>query len=213
MAAMTDNDTAPMIGIDPAHISTQERYKLMIGSIVPRPIAWVSTLSPKGVPNLAPFSFFNAVCSEPPIISVSIMRRGSDGQKKDTLNNIEATGEFVVQIVSEPLVQAMNQTAAEYPPNISEFEAAGLTPLPAVRVKPYRVAEALIHLECKLHQIVTLGEHVGGGSLVLGRIVYTHFSPDVYHEGRIDSARLQPVARLAGNGYVRVTDTFELPRP
>lgn len=203
----------PMIDIDPDTLSNQERYKLLIGSVLPRPIAFVSTISPEGVPNLAPFSFFTGVCSNPMIICFSPMIRGSDGQKKDTLRNIEATGEFVVHVVTEAIVEQMNQTAAEYPPEVSEFEMAGFTPVPSQKVKPFRVKESPVQMECRLHQIVPLGEDVGCSSLVLGRVVQLHVSPDVYQEGKIITAKLKPVARLAGSSYARVTDTFDLERP
>ncbi len=202
-----------MIDIDPENLTNQERYKLLIGSVLPRPIAFVSTLSQDGIPNLAPFSFFTGLCSTPLMIGFSPMRRGSDGEKKDTLRNIEETGEFVVQIVSEGIVEAMNQTAAEYPPEINEFEMAGLTPIPSTKVRPYRVKESPIQMECILHQIVPLGDGIGSANWVIGRVVEIHIAPEVYQEGRIITAQLKPVARLAGNSYARTTDTFDLERP
>jgi flavin reductase (DIM6/NTAB) family NADH-FMN oxidoreductase RutF len=202
-----------MIDIDPESLTNQERYKLLIGSILPRPIAFVSTLSPEGIPNLAPFSFFTGVCSSPLIVCFAPMIRGSDGQKKDTLRNIEQTQEFVLHVVTEDIVQQMNQTAAEYPADVSEFDASGLTPIPSEKVKPFRVKESPIQMECILHQIVSLGETVGSGSLVLGRVVQLHFSEDVYQDGKILTQKLKPVARLAGSSYAKVTDTFDLERP
>lgn len=202
-----------MIDIDPESIPNQDRYKLLIGSVLPRPIAFVSTLSPDGTPNLAPFSFFTGVSSNPLTICFCPMIRSSDGQKKDTLKNIEATGEFVVHVVSEDIAIPMNQTAAEYPPGVNEFEMAGLTPIPSVKVKPFRVKESPIQMECKLHQIVTVGDDIGGGSIVIGRVVLIHFSPDVYENGKIITSKLKPIARLAGSSYARVTDTFDLERP
>lgn len=202
-----------MIDIDPSTLSNQERYKLLIGSVLPRPIAFVSSMSPEGVPNLAPFSFFTGVCSSPLIICFSPMRRSSDGGKKDTLQNIEATQEFVVHVVTEAMAEKMNQTAAEYPPEVSEFEAVGLTPIPSEKVKPFRVKESPIQMECKLNQIVNLGEHIGAGSLVLGEVIQIHISPEIYQDGKIITAKLKPIARLAGNSYARVTDTFDLERP
>lgn len=209
---MSKVDTV-MIDLDPNTLSNQERYKLLIGSIVPRPIAFVSTMSPQGVANLAPFSFFTACGSSPMRVCFVPMTRSSDGQKKDTLKNIEATKEFVVHIVSEDMALAMNQTSAEYPPEVSEFEAAGLTPIPSLKVKPPRVKEAKIQMECTLHQLVELGTGIGEGTIVIGNVVALHFDDTVYQEGRIDLTALQPVARLAGSGYARTTDTFELPRP
>jgi flavin reductase (DIM6/NTAB) family NADH-FMN oxidoreductase RutF len=202
-----------VIDIDPETLSNQERYKLLIGSVLPRPIAFVSTLSPEGKPNLAPFSFFTGVCSSPLVICFAPMRRGSDGEKKDTLRNIEATGEFVVHVVTESIAEKMNRTSAEYPYGVSEFEMSGLTPIPSDKVKPYRVKESPIQMECVLHQLVNLGDTVGAGSLVLGRVVQLHYSTDVYQDGKIILEKLKPVARLAGNAYARVTDTFAMERP
>lgn len=207
-------DFSDFLTIDPSQISQQENYKLIIGSVLPRPIAFVSTVSPEGVPNLAPFSFFNAVCSKPPTLLFCPTYRGSDGVKKDTLVNIEATGEFVVNVVSESIVEAMNQTAAEYPYGVSEFEQSGLTSTPSVVVKPPRVLESPVSMECKLQQIIPVGEGgVGSGFVVLGTIVQYHIRQDVYENGRIDVKKLAPVARLAGAAYCPVRDVFELPRP
>lgn len=203
----------PMIDLDPDALSNQERYKLLIGSVLPRPIAFVSTMSPDGIPNLAPFSFFTGVCSSPLMVCFSPMIRSSDAQKKDTLKNIEATGEFVLHVVTEAMAEPMNQTAAEYPSEVSEFEMAGLTPIPSTKVKPFRVKESPIQMECTLHQIVNLGEGIGSAHLVIGRVVAMHITPEVYENGRILTAKLKPIGRLAGNSYTRVTDTFDLERP
>jgi flavin reductase (DIM6/NTAB) family NADH-FMN oxidoreductase RutF len=202
------------VTLDTQTLPFAQAYKLMIGSIVPRPIAWVSTLSPSGVPNLAPFSFFNGVCSNPPSLLFCPVRRGTDGAKKDTLTNLEANGEFVVNVVTEHNVGLMNQTSAEYPPEVSEFTEAGVTPLPSVLVKPPRVAESPIHFECKLLQVVPVGDgSVGSGCVVIGEIVRFHAHETVYQNGRIDLAALAPVARLAGSAYCPVRDVFELARP
>jgi flavin reductase (DIM6/NTAB) family NADH-FMN oxidoreductase RutF len=200
--------------IDPGAMAWRDAYKLMVGSIVPRPIAWVSTVSPDGVLNLAPFSFFTAVAAEPMTICFSPMRRGSDGAKKDTLANIEATGEFVVNIVSERLVEAMNLTSSEFGPEVDEFAEAGLTPAPSVVVKPPRVGEALVAYECKLLQVVHVGEaRPGAGALVLGTVHRLHVADEVLDQGRIKLDVLQPVGRMAGSDYVRCTDLFSLTRP
>lgn len=204
----------PFITIDPAQNSSQDNYKLLIGSVLPRPIAFVSTQSVDGALNLAPFSFFTAVCSDPPTILFCPMVRGSDGEKKDTLRNIEATGEFVVNVVSEDIVSPMNATAAEFPFGVSEFTEAGLTPAPSVVVKPPRVLESPVSLECKLQQIIPVGAGgVGSGNLVLGTVVQFHVRQDLYHAGRIDTALLKPVARLAGSAYCPVREVFEVARP
>ncbi len=202
------------ITIDPAQNSNQDNYKLLIGSIVPRPIAFVSTLSKDGVPNLAPFSFFTGVCSNPPTILFCPMLRGSDGQKKDTLVNIEETGEFVVNVVDEEIVGKMNLTASEFSSDVDEFVEAGLTPIPAKVVKPPLVLESPLSMECKLQQVLYVGEgDVGSGSVVLGTVVRFHVRRDLYDAGRIDITHLKPVARLAGSAYCPVRETFDLQRP
>lgn len=198
--------------LDAAELSPQEAYKLLIGAIVPRPIAWVSSLSPAGVANLAPFSFFTAVAANPPTVCFAPMRR-SDGTAKDTLNNVAATGEFVVNIVSEPLVEAMNLSSQQFPADESEFAATGLTAAPSRDVKPPRVAESLVQFECQVHSIVTVSAAPLGGSLVIGRIVGFWVDERIYQNGRIDLGGLQPIGRCAGQVYCRVTDTFELARP
>lgn len=200
--------------IDPGTMSWRDAYKLMIGSILPRPIAWVSTISPDGVPNLAPFSFFTAVAANPMTICFSPLRRGGDGGKKDTLHNIESTGEFVVNIVSESLAERMNLTSADVAPEVDEFETAGLTPAPSAVVKPPRVGESLVAYECKLLQVVHVGgAEAGAGALVLGTVLRLHVADEVLEEGRIKLDVLQPVGRMAGNDYVRCTDLFSMRRP
>ena len=202
------------ITIDPTANTNQDNYKLLIGSVVPRPIAFVSTLSKEGLHNLAPFSFFTGVCSNPPTILFCPMIRGSDGQPKDTLRNIQETGEFVVNVVSESIVAQMNRTAAEFPPDVDEFAEAGLTPVPSVLIQPPRVLESPLSMECTLQQIVDVGAGgVGSGCVVLGTVVRFHIREDLYESGRISTEGLQPVARLAGAAYCPVRDIFELERP
>lgn len=198
--------------LDPTTISTQDAYKFLIGAIVPRPIAWVSTVSATGVPNLAPFSFFNAVCANPLTVSFAPMRR-ADGSKKDTLVNVEETGEFVVNVATEPLVEAINLSSATLGPDDSEFAIAGLTPAPSRLVKPPRVSESPIQFECQVTQIVTISDAPLGGSIVIGQVVALHIDERLYDQGRIDMAALKPIGRCAGLVYCRVTDTFELARP
>ena len=198
--------------IDPSALEQREVYKLLIGAVVPRPIAWVASVSATGQPNLAPFSYFNVACADPPTLLFCPSRR-ADGTKKDTLLNIEATGEYVIHIVDESRVEAMNLTSAEYPPGTNEFEVAGLTPAPSVEVRVPRVAEAPIAFECRLFQIVPVGDDATGGEVVIGRVVLIHVRDDVRSETYIDLAALRPVARLAGNGYARINDTFDLARP
>ncbi len=200
--------------INPNDLPHREVYKLMTGAIVPRAIAWVSSVNADGQPNLAPFSFFTAVCSLPPTILFCTSVRNTDGDFKDTLHNIRATGEFVVNFVTEALAEQMNITATELPANVNEFERAGLTPEPSQVVNVPRVAESPIHFECKLNQVVTISDAPGGGSIVLGTIVHMHISETIYREGnKIDFAAYQPVGRLAGAGYTRVNDLFDMLRP
>jgi flavin reductase (DIM6/NTAB) family NADH-FMN oxidoreductase RutF len=211
---MSKNERRIKLELSPETTPWQSLYKIMLGSIVPRPIGWVSTVDTEGRHNLAPFSFFNAVCANPPTLLFCSGVRSTDGSSKDTLINIRATGEFVVNIVSESLAEAMNLTAGEYPADVDEFELARLTPAPSVVVHPPRVAESLIQFECKLTQIVEVSDQPGGGSVVIGRIVYIHVHDDVLiGTDKIDIAKLQPIGRLAGTSYTRVNDIFDIVRP
>ena len=192
-------------------------YKLIAGSIVPRPIAWVSSIDADGVRNLAPFSFFNAVSAAPPVLMFCpAIREASEGllPTKDTLENIRATGEFVVNIVSDETVEAMNATAAQLPPHVDEFLHAGLTPVACERVRAPRVGEAKVAFECRLRQIVEISREVMGGSLVLGDILCIHMREDVLGQNfRVLPEQLRAVGRLAGSGYAHTSDRFELRRP
>jgi flavin reductase (DIM6/NTAB) family NADH-FMN oxidoreductase RutF len=199
---------------NPQELAWQSIYKLMIGSIVPRPIGWISTVDLDGRPNLAPFSFFNAVCPNPPHVVFCPMIRGTDSAHKDTLRNLQATGEFVVNIITEELAEAMNLTSTELPASINEFELAGLVAEPSVRVRPPRVAASPVHYECQVAHILEFGDHPGGGAAVIGQVLHLHVSDSVLiGEDKIDLARLKPIGRLAGSAYCRVTDVFELTRP
>lgn len=200
--------------IDPTKQSVKDNYKLMIGSILPRPIGFVSTKSADSIDNLAPFSFFNGVCSNPPTISFCPARRGKNGEIKDTLKNIQDTGVFALNIVSESFAPEMVSTATEFPPDISEFDESGLTPVSCEKIDVMRVGESKISFECELNQIIEIGDgSPGSGFLVLGTIVLFHVSDDLYENGRIDLEKLQPIGRLAGaNGYCRISDRFEIKR-
>ncbi|MEW9104362.1 flavin reductase family protein [Paenibacillus sp.] len=199
--------------ITPHELHWRDAYKLMIGSILPRPIAFVSTIDLNGTANLAPFSFFTAICAEPLLICFAPMRRGTDGCKKDTLVNIEATGEFVVNIVGEQIVEPMNETAVEFDPEVDEFQTAGLTPIPSEVIRPYRVKESGIHLECVVHDILHFGDQPGAGSLVIGKVVLMHINDELYADGKINMEKLLPIGRMAGQVYTRAAaDTFMLER-
>ena len=198
---------------DPTEHPLLETHKLMIGSIVPRPIAFVSTLSKDGFENLAPFSYFNGICSNPPSIMFCPARRGYDGKTKDTLNNIRDTEEFAVNIVSEDFAEQMVSTSTDFEPEVNEFEISGLTPEPCQKIAPPKVAEAKISFECKLNQIVPVGnEGPGGGFVIIGPIVLFHIDDDVYEDGYINLEKLRPIGRLAGNMYTRTTDKLEIIR-
>ena len=199
--------------VDPKEAGWLNTYKLLIGAIVPRPIAFVSTLSREGIPNLAPFSFFTAVSANPPVICFSPMRRRGSMPHKDTLHNITITREFVVNIVSEEFAQQMNITSAEFPPEVDEFEAAGLTPIPSDLVKPPRVKESHVHMECRLYLLVEVGGEDGSGNLVLGEVLRFHVDDQYFDDFKIDPDQLRAIGRMGGATYTRTTDRFELPRP
>lgn len=199
--------------IDPESEAPANIYKLMIGAVVPRPIAFVSSISADGVLNLAPFSFFTCISANPPVICFSPMIRASDGRRKDTLNNIEATGEYVVNIVSEDFARQMNLCSAEFPPEVDEFAVSGLTPLASDLVRPPRVRESRIHMECRLLQVVHVSPKPLGGSLVIGEVLRFHVADELLENFRIDPDGLRAIGRMAGSTYARTTDRFELPRP
>lgn len=198
--------------IDPKDHDYNNIYKLMIGSIVPRPIAFVSTIGTDGIRNLAPFSFFNGVCSNPPIVLFStVVRR--DGKEKDTLRNVEASGEFVVNIVSEDFAEKMNITSADFPPEVDEFAESGLTPVPSDLVKPPRVKESRIAMECKLVRVVRFGSGPGSGCTIFGRILRFQIADALFDNYRIDPDKLAAIGRMGGPTYTRTRDRFDLIRP
>ena len=193
--------------IDPARHSYADNYKILTNVVVPRPIAWVTSRDESGVLNLAPFSFFNAVGSDPIYIIVSIGLR-DDGSLKDTARNIEAVGEFVVNLVTEPLLAAMNLSAAEFPPDESELSAAGLKSAPCARVGVPRLADSQVSLECKLFQSHSLGTN----TLYVGEVVMFHVADDLLGP-RLRIKNFAPIGRLGSPSmYCRTTDRFELPR-
>jgi flavin reductase (DIM6/NTAB) family NADH-FMN oxidoreductase RutF len=202
-----------MLAIDPATESTNNIYKLMIGAIVPRPIALVSSIDANGVRNLAPFSYFTACSSNPPVVVFCPVLRPTPPIAKDTLRNILETKEFVVNIVSEEFADKMNATSATVPPEVDEFELSGLTPLASEVVKPARVAESHVHMECRLMQVIHVSDKPGSGTLVLGEVLRFHVAEDLIHNFHIDPDKLRAVGRMAGSTYVRTTDRFDLTRP
>ena len=198
--------------IDPESAGFQNVYKVMVGSIVPRPIAFVSTISAEGIYNLAPFSFFTGVSANPPMVCFCPIRNGA-GRRKDTINNIESSGEFVVNIVSEEFGERMNVTSAEFPPDVDEFQVAGLTPVACDVVKAPRVKESHVSMECRLVKIFELSARPLGGSIVAGEIVRLHVDDAYIENFRIDPDKLDAIGRMAGNTYVRTKDRFDMIRP
>ena len=202
-----------MLSINPSDHQVHEIYKLMVGLIVPRPVALVSTIDKDGVPNVAPFSFFSGVGSNPPTVLFCPTLRSSGDNRKDTLRNVEQTGEFVINIVSDSIAAATNATAADVGPEVDEFLLAGLTAIPGEVVNVPRVAESPAQFECKLLQIVFTGNVPGAGVVVIGEIVRFHVNAELEHNFRIDPAKLDAVGRMAGNTWVHTRERFELERP
>jgi flavin reductase (DIM6/NTAB) family NADH-FMN oxidoreductase RutF len=193
--------------IDPKDLDAQSVYKLLIGSVVPRPIAWTSTVSKKGIRNLAPFSFFTVASRNPPMLCISVGPRPDGDVEKDTLSNVEEMGEFIVNIVSLSLSNTMHESSKNHPPEADEFERADLTPAPCEVVGAPRVEEAGVSMKCLLDRILSLGtDHE-----MIGRLVRFHVKDELYGEnGGIDVSRLNPLGRLAGN-YTKVETIFDLP--
>jgi flavin reductase (DIM6/NTAB) family NADH-FMN oxidoreductase RutF len=203
----------------PQDLSPKEFYRVLISSVVPRPIAWVSTLSKDGARNLAPFSFFNALCATPPLLGfcpgtrARELREARGTPVKDTLRNVRETGEFVINVVPYSLREEMNLTAGEYDAAVDEFEVAGVTARPSQIVKVPQVAESPINFECQLYQILDFGTETSGGSLVIGEIVSFHLSDEVLREGRIDGALVDLVGRMGGTSYTGTRERFKMERP
>ena len=198
---------------NPENTETPLVYKLLTGTVIPRPIGWISTVDENGTFNLAPYSFFNAFSADPPHVIFGSGRR--PGANKDTVSNIMETGEFVVNMVSEATADAMNITATETGPEVDEFRLANLTPVPSEIVAAPRVGESLVNFECKMVHHYHVEEARGAGSvIVIGRVVMIHVDDDILGENnRIDYAAYKPVGRLAGSDYCRVNDLFALDRP
>jgi flavin reductase (DIM6/NTAB) family NADH-FMN oxidoreductase RutF len=198
---------------DPQEIDQKAIYKLLTGAVIPRPIGWISSISEDGIPNLAPFSFFNAVGEDPPHVMFSTVR--TNNTNKDTLNNVLATGEFVVNMATEYNVEKMNATSQIVAPEIDEFVFAGLTPIASVNVKPARVAESPIAFECKLVHHYTLENHQhGGATIIIGKIVMFHIDESVWlGDFKINMETYKPVARLAGSNYAKLGEIFSIKRP
>ena len=198
------------VSVEPADTPPINTYKLLIGTVVPRPIAFVSTVSPEGVLNLAPFSFFNVICANPPVICFAC---GVREPPKDTLTNVRTNGEFVVNIVTEEIAERMNLTSGEYDAGVDEFQIGGLTPVPSELVRPPAVRESPVNMECKVMQIIDVSLQPLGGSLIIGEVVRFHIDRALFENFRVDPDRLRAIGRMGGNGYTRTRDRFEMIRP
>ena len=199
--------------IDPAHTSQKDVYKILTGSVIPRPIGWISSISKDGILNLAPFSFFNAVGEDPPHVMFSTVRSGNIN--KDTLNNVLETKQFVVNMATEELVEAMNASSVNLPPEGNEFEYAGLTPIASDLISPPRVKESPISFECELvHHYSLEGHKDGGATIMIGRIVMFHVDESVLlPDYKINQETYRPIARLAGYNYAKLGEIFSIKRP
>ena len=197
---------------DPQELEQTAIYKLLTGAVIPRPIGWISSISENGILNLAPFSYFNAVGDDPPHVMFSTVR--SNNSNKDTLNNVLATKQFVVNMVTEDLAEQMNMTSQPIPANESEFELAGLTPIASVKVKPPRVLESKITMECELvHHYTLENSKSGGATIIIGKIVMFHIDESVLLDNyKINLETYKPIARLAGSNYSKLGEIFSVKR-
>ncbi len=195
--------------LDPA---TMPCYAVLTGLVTPRPVAWVTTVSPAGVVNLAPFSYFNPMGDAPPLVAFAPVRR-PDGSRKDTLANLGTCPEFVLNLVTEETVAACNLTSKAAPADESEVLLAGLATVPSTRVRPPRVAGSPAHLECVVRHLLPFGTHPGASTVVLGEVVRVHVEESVLTAGMPDPGKLRAVGRLGGTAWCRTTDRFDLPRP
>jgi flavin reductase (DIM6/NTAB) family NADH-FMN oxidoreductase RutF len=199
--------------IDAASADVVTVYRALVSVVVPRPIAWVTTVDEQGRVNLAPFSFFNAFGANPPIVVFSPTNR-RDGSKKDTLLNLESVGEFVVNVAVESLATKLNATSAELPRGQNEAEHAGLVLTPSVKVRPPRVAESPVHLECRVRQFMYFGSGPIAANLVIGEVVLVHIEDRVLDaNGQVDPRKLRAIARLGASDYCRTGDLFQMDRP
>jgi flavin reductase (DIM6/NTAB) family NADH-FMN oxidoreductase RutF len=207
------------MNVSTANLSHSELYGMILNAVAPRPIAWVSTLSASGQPNLAPFSFFNCVCVEPPLLAFAPGLRPSKqssstlGEAKDTLRNIRETKEFVINVVTFELAEAMNQTSGEYDASINEFELAQIAAVPSQVVKAPRVAASPVSFECKLYQILDFSPSSKSSSLVIGEIVSIHMDDAKMKDGKLDRDSLDLIGRMGGIQYTRTIQRFEMVRP
>lgn len=202
--------------IIPGEIKTAQLHAYLLGSVAPRPICFASTVDENGVPNLSPFSFFNVFGSNPPILVFSPSRRVRDNTTKHTLENVYATKEVVINVVSYNIVQQMSLASCEYPKGVNEFEKAGFTPIPSEVVKPFRVKESPVQLECKVLQVIETGPNGGAGNLIICEMVCMHINDEILNENmQIDPHKIDLVARMGGDYYCRASGNavFTVPKP
>ena len=201
-----------MMWIDPTNLRPREAHELLTSAVVPRPVAFVSTRGKDGVFNVAPFSFFAGICTTPMLIGFSTANKRG-GHKKDTLVNIEFSHDFVINVVTESLAEAMNQASASYPSDVDEFKEVNITPVKADLVSSPMVAESPINMECRLEKILEFGEAPRRSSFIIGQVIRVHIK-DEYCEGdKLQQSRLKAIGRLGGESYCMTADTFELKRP
>jgi flavin reductase (DIM6/NTAB) family NADH-FMN oxidoreductase RutF len=205
-----------MLSLDPKELTVQRLHQLLLGAIGPRPIAFASTIDAEGHANLAPFSFFNVFSANPPILVFSPARSGRTGQSKDTFNNAKAIAEVVINVVNYNMVHQMSLASSPYAPDVDEFVKAGFTALASQKVAPFRVAEAPVQFECKVQQIIELGQEGGAGNLIICEVVQMHIQEDILNEnGLIDQHKIDLVARMGGDWYCRANteSMFEIKKP
>lgn len=205
-----------MLSLDPKELTVQRLHQLLLGAIGPRPIAFASTIDAEGHANLAPFSFFNVFSANPPILVFSPARSGRTGQSKDTFNNAKAIAEVVINVVNYNMVHQMSLASSPYAPDVDEFVKAGFTALASQKVAPFRVAEAPVQFECKVQQIIELGQEGGAGNLIICEVVQMHIQEDLLNEnGLIDQHKIDLVARMGGDWYCRANteSMFEIKKP
>jgi len=205
-----------MLSLDPKELTVQRLHQLLLGAVGPRPIAFASTIDESGRPNLAPFSFFNVFSANPPILVFSPARSGRTGQTKDTFNNAKAIPEVVINVVNYPMVHQMSLASSPYAPGVDEFVKAGFTPIASDKIKPFRVAEAPVQFECKIQQIIELGQDGGAGNLIICEVVQLHIQENLLTEnGLIDQHKIDLVARMGADWYCHANSQsmFEIKKP
>jgi flavin reductase (DIM6/NTAB) family NADH-FMN oxidoreductase RutF len=195
--------------VDGASLDTETAYRLVVGCVAPRPIAWITSVNEDGLVNAAPFSSYNYVATSPPMLAVNIAARATGGSTKDTARNILRSREFVVNVATEHNMELMHQSAQEFGPDVSEVEVLGIPLLASRHVKPPRIAISPVQMECRLDQVIVLGR--GINTLYIGEVVAFHLSGDVYDGTRIDTARMRPIARLGGPFYAGLGEIFHRP--